>query len=219
MTFLVNDGSTGTINPLAQVTIIENPDGSLTFTITQLVSAGAYLGDLRALFFDVADESLIGSLGVTSIGPLTEVQQGDDTIRNLGQGANINGLLGSDGGYDVGIEIGSNSIAGSEDVRSFTFTLSSSLRALTLDDFANADFGLRINSIGTDADGDGIIDTARTEASKIGETTFDPITAQNDAATVSEDTSATGNLLTNDAGLGTKSLLSVSYDGNTHLFG
>jgi hypothetical protein len=219
MTFLVNDGFTGTTNPLGQITIVENADGSLTFTIDQLTFAGAYLGDLRGLFFDLADETLVGSLSVTSAGPLTEVQQADDSIRNLGQGANINGLLGSDGGYDVGIEIGTNKIAGSDDVRSFTFTLSSSLRFLTLDDFANVDFGLRITSVGVDVDGNGVIDTARTESSKIGETTFDPIDANDDlVGVVEEDTTVAGNVLDNDTGPGTKTLVSITHDGTTTYF-
>lgn len=166
-TFLINDASTGGNNPTVQVTITENANGTLTFTVTQLVSAGAYLGDLRGLFFDVADEDLIGTLSGTSLSdPLTEFQQGDDTVKDLGQGANMQGLLGDSGGYDVGIEIGTQGI-GTDDVRTFSFTLESTARALTLADFANVDFGVRITSVGQDIGGDGIIDTSRSGSSKI----------------------------------------------------
>ena len=62
MTFVINDNSIGARQPRIQVTITENPDGTLTFDIVQLAAAGAYLGDLRGFFFDVADEALIGTL-------------------------------------------------------------------------------------------------------------------------------------------------------------
>src|SRR5687768_7234371 len=88
MTFLINDASTETGTPVIKVVISENADGTVTFAISQLAAAGACLGDLRGLFFDLADESLIGSLSATSSGPLTELRQGDDSIRDLGDGAN-----------------------------------------------------------------------------------------------------------------------------------
>jgi VCBS repeat-containing protein len=217
MTFLINDSSTSNNNPLAEITIKENANGSLSFSIRQIAFAGAYLGDLRGFFFDVADESLIGSLIASSSGTLTEYVQGNDSVKDLGQGANMQGLLGSDGGYDFGLEIGTSGI-GSDDIRGFDFTLASSSRALTIDDFANVDFGLRVTSVGQDANGDGVIDTSRTLSSKISETTFDPVTASNDSVTVQEDASASGNVLSNDSGLGAKTLLSVSYGATTWNF-
>ena len=179
MTFVINDSSTGTSNPLVQVNIVQNGDGTVTFTVTQLVYAGAYLGDLRGLFFDLGRESLIGTLSVVGAPAyFTEIAQGNDTVKDLGQGANMQGLLGSDGGYDVGIEIGTSGI-GKDDVRSFSFTLSSSSGPLTLNDFAEVDFGVRITSVGRDIDGNGTIDTARNNSAKIGETT-DPIAGNTD---------------------------------------
>src|SRR5690606_29912126 len=108
-TCLVNDSSTSGNIPAIEVTLVQNADGTVTFTITQLVYEGAYLGDLRGIFFDIAREELIGTLTVVgATNNLTELQQGDDAISNLGQGSNMEGLLGSDGGYDVGIEIGTS---------------------------------------------------------------------------------------------------------------
>ena len=207
MTFVVNDTSTGGNNPLVQIDITENPDGTLTFNVTQLVFAGGYLGDLRGLFFDVADESLIGSLSIMGAPTyLTEFRQGNDTVADLGQGANMQGLLGSDGGYDVGIEIGTQGIGkNGNDVRSFAFTLDSAARNLTLNDLANVDFGVRITSVGQDIDGNGTIDTTRNNSSKIGETT-DPITGNTDdgdatvtiTGTAQEDSVLTANFGNND---------------------
>lgn len=51
MSFLVNDASTGGNNPPATITITENGDGSLRFSIIQ---QGGTVGDLRGLFFDLA---------------------------------------------------------------------------------------------------------------------------------------------------------------------
>ena len=209
MTFLINDSATsGGTNPVLQVTITENPDGTVTFSIIQLDTAGSYLGDLRGLFFDLADESLIGSLTTAPTANLTELQQGNDTVTNLGDGANMSGLLGGDSGYDVGVEIGTSGI-GSNDIRSFTFTLDSSLRNLTLADFSNVSFGARVTSVGMDINGDGTIDTARTGSSKTGEVTFKTITPANDSKALLEDAVATGNVLSND-GAGVGDTLSVT---------
>jgi Ca2+-binding RTX toxin-like protein len=171
ITYVINDRAIGSGNPLAQIRIVENaPAGTLTFTVSQLTAPGAYLGDLRGLFFDVADESLIGTLKASAARHLTELRQGNDSVSDLGQGVNMQGLLGSDGGYDVGIEIGTPGRS-ENDVRTFSFTLASSARDLTLHDFARVDFGLRIGSVGQDVNGDGIIDTSRTLHSRIAETT------------------------------------------------
>ncbi len=209
MTFLINDSATsGGTNPVLQVTITENADGTVTFNIIQLSTAGSYLGDLRGLFFDLADERLIGSLTTAPTANLTELQQGNDTVTNLGDGANMSGLVGDNGGYDVGVEIGTSGI-GSNDIRSFSFTLDSSLRNLTLADFSNVSFGARVTSVGMDINGDGTIDTARTGSSKTGEVTIKTITPVNDSKALLEDTVASGNVLSND-GAGVGDTLSVT---------
>src|SRR5690242_19771278 len=159
MSFLINQSSTGTSNPVLQVTLTQNADGTVTFNMTQLVAAGNYLGDLRGLFFDLASETLLGSLSVIGAsktlasGAVVSVTQpawvsGNDSVKSAGSSSNnMNGLLGSDGGYDFGIEIGSEGIGkNGDDVRAFTFTLDSSTRDLTLADFANVDFAARITS-------------------------------------------------------------------------
>lgn len=187
MTFQINDASTGSNNPAVFVTITENTDGTLSFNVTQ---TGGIIGDLRGLFFDVADESLIGTMS-TNAGATIDFRQGDDTIKDLGDGATMSGLTGSDKGYDVGVEIGTAGI-GKDDYQSYSFNLSSSARALTLDDFANVNFGVRLTSVGT-------IDGSRDDSSKILETTSAAINANDDSASVNENDATSGNLLDNDA--------------------
>src|SRR5687767_3891009 len=113
VTFQINDYSTGGSVPTAQVAITENVDGTLTFNIVQLTSAGAYLGDLRGFFFDI-HESLLNTLSVTSsagydaagnlVTGMTDSQglgtnnsTTGDSVTNLGDGANMEGLLNADG--------------------------------------------------------------------------------------------------------------------------
>jgi hypothetical protein len=210
MTFVINDGSTGGSNPNVQVTITENADGTLTFKIEQLVNpaGGSYIGDLQGFYFDFpngSQESQIGQLSATdqsgNDGDYTQnntLVQGNDSVNNLGGGVNMNGL--ADSGFDAGIRIGTSGV-GTDDVRSFEFTLGSNLGDLTLADFANVTFGVRLTSVGqVDGDGDFIGD--RTGSSKISETTFDPnfATASDETGCVDEGTTFDGNVLDNDDG-------------------
>lgn len=226
MTFVINDDSIGARKPQAQVTISENDDGTLRFDIVQFAAAGAHLGDLRGFFFDIGDESLIGTLSVSDADELTSFEQRSDAVRSLGHGADMRGLLGTGNtvsdpdnnrGYDVGLEIGTGWRGRrGDDVREFHFTLGSPDRALTLDDFANVDFGIRVRSIGEDLNGDGAIDTFRWGTAKIVENTFDPLNVADDAAgTIEQGATASGNLLANDIGPGTKVLTGATYKGVT----
>ena len=186
MTFQINDASTGSTNPAVWVTITENPDGTLTFTVTQ---EGGIIGDLRGLFFDMADESILKSLVITA--DSTDIRIGDDSIKDLGDGSNMNGLLGEDKGYDVGIEIGTAGI-GSNDIQSYSFTLDSTLRDLSLADLSSVDFAARLTSVG-------VIGGTRADSSKILEMTSQAIAAGNDVVMVDENNAASGNVLANDA--------------------
>ena len=139
LTFVMNDSSTGGNNPKVEVTITENPDGSLTFSLRQLQSAGAYIGDLRGFFFDLPDsqESALAGASVTNqiknpdgSGTGTAAQNaaavmGNDSVMSAGGNSNnMNGLSSGGNGYDFGLEIGSEGIGrGGDDVRSFSFTL------------------------------------------------------------------------------------------------
>lgn len=188
MTFQINDKSTETTAfPVLWGEISENANGTVTFSVRV---EGSYVGDLRGLFFDVADESLIGSLKIAEASPsLTRFIQGNDTVVNLGNGSTMSGLAGSDGGFDAGLEIGTSGI-GKDDIQQFRFTLGAS-RALTLNDFANIDIGARLTSVGE-------IGTSRGSSSKLLETTFRPIDAIADYAVNSENGTLAGNVLDND---------------------
>ncbi len=202
MTFQINDASTGSTNPAVWVTITENADGTLMFNVTQ---EGGIIGDLRGLFFDVADESILNSLVVTAAS--TDIRIGNDSIKDLGDGANMSGLTGSDKGYDVGIEIGTSGI-GKDDVRSYSFTLDSTARNLTLQDFSGQDFAARLTSVGQ-------VDGTRADSSKILEILSMAANATYDVGAAAENGTVSGNVLANDgATSGTTSVTSLqSLDG------
>lgn len=140
--FYVNDHSSDDdkIYPSILVRITDNGDGSITINATIQEETG----DLRGIFFDIVDETLIGSLSIIDPDEPPYFEQGDDSVVNLGNGANMNGLEGSDVGYDFGVKI---SEPGNDEIREYTFTIESSDRGLTLDDFSGVDFGVRTTSI------------------------------------------------------------------------
>ena len=206
MSFLVNDQTTDTTpQPQIRVTLEENGSGGILMTVAV---EGNLKADLRGLFFDVADESLIKSLKVEAASAkdlknFNEYRQGDDSVRDLGDGANMNGLLGSDNGFDVGVEIGTSGIA-KDDVDSFSFVLSTQSRWLSLADFANVDFGVRSTSVGAAG-------SSRGASSKLLEKGMSVLDAANDSDSVFENQTQTGNVLTNDrTGLPQSDVLSVT---------
>ena len=145
-----------------QVTIAENPDGTLTFTVAVLDTNGT-IGDLNAIFFDLADDSRTSSLSIVdgsagytnldgSTGDTVENVFDEDSVRKVDNYTNMNGEVIKDAGlFDAGIQFGSQGIA-TDDVQVATFTLAASDGPLTLADFSLQDFGVRLTSVG-DIDG------------------------------------------------------------------
>lgn len=125
----------------ARATVTE-VNGSLQFDVEVLNDGGA-IGDLRALFFHIADESLLPGLTISGA-DVTEVQTSANGVISLGNGANMNGGFGA---FDVGVEFGTPG-ASPDDIRQTSFTLSHASQALTLDLLAGKDFGLRVTSVG-----------------------------------------------------------------------
>jgi hypothetical protein len=115
-------------------------NGSLIGTVKVLAP---YEGDLRALFLDISDDSLIPGLLVTGA-DVTDVGRGN--VIDLGQGANLNGG-GTPCPCDLGIEFGTPGI-GTDDIAFTTFNLSHASQFLTLDLFRGEAMGVRVTSVG-----------------------------------------------------------------------
>ena len=156
------------------ITITE-VNGTLQFDVTVLDETGS-IGDLNALFFDLADDSLtsgIQILGDDVTGTALKV----DGVTKIDSYTNMNGEVINDyGKFDGGVQFGTAGI-GTDDIRSTTFTMSHDSQDLSLSDFSLQDFGIRLTSVGTE-------DDSRTDSLKLGGTApeFDntPATSPND---------------------------------------
>jgi hypothetical protein len=105
------------------------------------------LGDLRGIFFNIADNSLLSGLRIE--GPqVTTYVTGNGNISSVGN-ANLNGG-GNAHAFDVGVEIGQNGLkGGKDDFQTTTFTLFHTSQSLDLSLFAQQEFGIRVTSVGT----------------------------------------------------------------------
>lgn len=206
--FTFTDPSSGFV---ATMTVTEKSDGSLSFVIAVDESTST-TGDLRAIYFNNADNTNLDGLGVSADGGDTTdltLRQDIDSVKWVGsKSTNINGevLQENDGAFDTGIEFGSQGIS-TDDVQTIEFTLSGT--DLTLDSFDFTTIGLRVMSVG-DVDGDrnGSLKLSGEEnppepepSTLIARDDFDDVdlsTAENQASLVSG-ISLAGNALINDS--------------------
>ncbi len=126
----------------AKVTLTQI-DQSVKFEINVVPSPT--IGDLRGIFFNIADDSLLNGLSVTG-NNLGNVQFDAGNVINLGGGATLSGY--ANGKFDAGVEIGNPGIGEGDDFQSAAFTLSHTSTVLTLNQFADQFFGVRITSVG-----------------------------------------------------------------------
>lgn len=117
----------------------EQSDGTI---LVQLASDGGPI-DIRGLFFDVNDASLIPALQVSG-DDIMSFQARDEGVMDLGHGVNMNG--GGRGPFDVGVEFGTAG-HGHDVVSSTSFVLSAD-EPLTLDLLSLVDFGVRLQGDG-----------------------------------------------------------------------
>lgn len=105
------------------------------------------LGDLRGIFFNIADNALLSGLRIE--GPqVTTYVTGNGNISSVGN-VNLNGG-GNAHAFDVGVEIGQNGLkGGKDDFQTTTFTLFHTSQSLDLSLFAQQEFGVRVTSVGT----------------------------------------------------------------------
>jgi hypothetical protein len=136
LTFVVE----GTVD--TQITISENLDGTLTFDVSVI---GGVIGDLRGLFFDVADPDKLAGLAIHGNDVTKHVAQ-NDKVHSIGKDANVTGdVAKASGNFDVGIEFRTPG-KGHDDIQSTSFVVS----GLKLDDLSGQDFALRYTSVGVE---------------------------------------------------------------------
>ncbi|TDK49701.1 VCBS domain-containing protein [Antarcticimicrobium luteum] len=197
ITFVV-DGDVDT-----QVTVTEVADGTLRFDLNVL--GAGLIGDLRGLFFDLADPDGAPTLNLSTLsiegetlvdGHISNPSKlvgntkfEEAAVDTVGRDANMKGKILHDyGRYDAGIEFGMPGMA-KDDIQAVSFTLSSSAGDLSLDMLDLTDFGLRYTSVGEE-------DGPRDDSLKIGDVSSG--VARNDAFEVDENDEGTEDLLAND---------------------
>ena len=127
-----------------QVTLTEQPDGSILFQLDALKPNMNILG----LFFDLGDDSLFGE-GLHFSGPaITNTVIANEGVTSVAKGVNMNGT-GADP-FDVGVAFGTGASARSPAnwVTSTQFTLAAADKPLTLDAFAHVNFGINVSGGG-----------------------------------------------------------------------
>ena len=128
ISFLVNGRATDNHKPAAWVTIEENNDGSLNFKVNQV---GGSMGSLRGVYFIIEDDSIVNALQVTAMKQLNRAS----AMKSLRNGTDL-GLVNAEDATIVEEDARSNeSHASAPKGSSYAFTLSSRIRALTLNDF------------------------------------------------------------------------------------
>ncbi|PTN11086.1 Ig-like domain-containing protein [Nitrosomonas aestuarii] len=132
----INRQITFTIGDVS-INVVENAN-ALDFTVTSLGD-----DDLRGLFFDFNNTAILSSL-ILAGGNITNQAIEDEGVINLKHGVNLQGtgLM-----FDIGIAFGTPG-AGKDIIQQTEFTLSSTTTALTLDDIANVEFGVRTTNEG-----------------------------------------------------------------------
>ena len=127
----------------AAATIELTDDGGIITGIVT-VQPNPNIGDLRAVFLQVLDPSILSGLDIT--GPLITATEVDaNNVTSVGN-ANVNGG-GSPGPFDIGIAFGSPGI-GSDDIQTATFFLEHCNIDLTLDMFDLDGWAIRMTSVG-----------------------------------------------------------------------
>lgn len=141
ITFTIPDPLDG---PGVQVTVVEQ-DGNLVFTVN-IVSSSGKSADLRGLFFHIDPNKHPGLQITNPDSDITGSQIGNNSVKDLGNGVNMNGAVKD--GFDVGVKFGTPGI-GKDDVKGpVSFTLDGA-QDLTLDDIAHMQFGARTTSVGS----------------------------------------------------------------------
>lgn len=192
----------GDVDTIIHVEEILNPlTGLVELHFSVAADETSQQADLRGLFFDLSDASVLGTLSVAGA-DVTDSQFQENAVTDLGQGANMNGAHTSKGrGFDAGIEIGTPGQA-KDDIDTTNFVLASNSGDLSLDLIGLMRFGVRYTSVGPEG--------ARNDSLKIVGIAPAAPDAVDDAATTDEDTSIGFDILANDTDADGDPLLVVS---------
>jgi len=122
--------------------------GKIQFKVDYLSTGSNTIADIRGIFFNIKDDSLLSGLKVVGTDITASKFGPAGTINSIGSSSN--NLNGGGGFFDAGVEIGQEGIGkGKGDIQSTIFTLSHTSQALTLAQFSEQNFGVRLMSVGS----------------------------------------------------------------------
>ncbi|MBW4645885.1 MAG: PEP-CTERM sorting domain-containing protein [Goleter apudmare HA4340-LM2] len=148
--------STDTKSPEVKFTLDDlNGSGQIKFTVDYVGNSINTIGDLRGVFFNIKDDSLLSGLKIGSVNDTTKLPTfitaskfgPAGTIDKVGN--NSNSLTGRGLKFDAGLEIGQQGISGGDDFQTTSFILYHTSQDLTLEQFSQQNFGARIMSVGS----------------------------------------------------------------------
>lgn len=132
-----------------------NGSGKIKFTVDYVGNSINTIGDLRGVFFNIKDDTLLSGLNLGSVNDITK-QPTFITARKFGPagtidqvGSSSNSLNGRGLKFDAGLEIGKQGISGGDDFQTASFILYHASQNLTLEQFSQQNFGARIMSVGS----------------------------------------------------------------------
>ncbi|MBW4423489.1 MAG: PEP-CTERM sorting domain-containing protein [Nostoc desertorum CM1-VF14] len=122
--------------------------GKVQFKVDYLSTGNNTIADIRGVFFNILDNTLISGLQVVGTDVTAKIFDPNGKIKSVGSGSN--NLNGGNVAFEAGVEIGQEGIGqGKGDIQSTIFTLSHSSQALTLAQFSQQNFGVRLMSVGS----------------------------------------------------------------------
>jgi hypothetical protein len=145
-----------------------------TVEVTIAVVANPNIGDIRGMFFNVSNNSLLSGLSITGT-HVTQTVFNAGAVNNLGGGSNSN----PEGPFDIGVEIGTPGI-GFDDIQLTTFVIDHDTLSLSNSDFTTETdpitgggpnqllFAVRMTSVG-------LLGGDRNGSSKLGNGTPTPV--------------------------------------------
>lgn len=149
LSFSVSSPISSDSTPAIVDLFLDDTGGSIKVDV-KVADNSPNIADLRGVFFNVLDNSLLSGLSIT--GPRIS-QFATGSVSSLGQG----NVITPGGPFEVGVEIGSAGLGkrGADDIRATTFTISHTSASLTVNQFARQNFGVRLTSVGTGTNREG----------------------------------------------------------------
>ncbi|MFQ4143215.1 hypothetical protein [Chlorogloeopsis sp. ULAP02] len=125
--------------------------GKVQFKVDYLATGSNTIADIRGIFFNILDDSLLSGMQVVGTDVTASKFGPAGTVTSVGSSSNnLNGNGNQKNFFDAGVEIGKEGIGGNKgDIQSTTFTLSHISKALTLAQFSEQNFGVRLMSVGS----------------------------------------------------------------------